>query len=231
MPTKTEKVISGFYDGIFHFYEAANIFLTFGLIRLWRNRAARIALKHNPALCLDLCCGTGDFTILLDKLSINKTKIIGLDLNSSMLAKASKRTNLSFILGSAREIPFKGNHFDLVTISFASRNINIDRDFFIAALKEIKRVLKPGGVFINLETSHPENPFIHKIFLLYTKIIISVLCLFSPKNAKAYRFLSNSIAGFYNAEELSKILTKAGFKKTEFSYLFFGAAAIHKAIK
>ena len=231
MPTKTEKIISGFYDGIFHFYEAANIFLTFGLIRLWRKKAAKIALRHNPSVCLDLCCGTGDFTILLDKLSINKNKIIGLDLNPSMLAKAAERTNLSFILGSARELPFENDKFDLVSISFASRNININKDFFIGVLQEAKRVLKPKGIFINLETSQPENYFIHNIFILYTKTITSILRLISPKNDKAYLFLSNSIAAFYNAEELSKIILEAGFKKTEFSYLFFGTAAIHKAIK
>ena len=230
MPTKTEKIISGFYDGIFHFYEAANIFLTFGLIRLWRRKAAKIALRDNPNLCLDLCCGTGDFTILLNKLSKKKPKITGLDLNPSMLAKASARTNFSFVLGSARELPFKENHFDLVSISFASRNININRAFFIDVLKEAKRVLKPGGVFINLETSQPENYFIHKIFILYTKTLTSILRLFSPANSKAYLFLSNSIAGFYPAKELSKILMEAGFKKAEFTYLFFGAAAIHKAI-
>ncbi len=231
MPTETEKTISGFYDGIFHFYEAANIFLTFGLVRLWRNQAARIALKNNPASCLDLCCGTGDFAIALNKLAVKKPKITGLDLNPSMLSIAAKKSNFSFILGNARKLPFAHDAFDLVGISFASRNINISQEFFVDTLKEVRRVLKPGGVFINLETSHPENPFIHKIFLLYTKIIISVLCLLSPKNAKAYRFLSNSITEFYTVEELSKILMEAGFKKAEFSYLFFGAAAIHKAIK
>jgi demethylmenaquinone methyltransferase / 2-methoxy-6-polyprenyl-1,4-benzoquinol methylase len=231
MPTKTENIISGFYDGIFHFYEAANIFLTFGLIRLWRRQAAKIALKNNPLICLDLCCGTGDFTILLDKLSVNKPKIVGLDLNASMLAKAADKSKLSFILGSARELPFKENHFDLVSISFASRNININRDFFIEVLKEARRVLKPGGIFINLETSQPENYFIHKIFIFYTKTLTSILRLLSKKNSQAYLFLSNSIAGFYNAKELSKILLEAGFKKATFHRLFFGAAAIHKAIK
>ncbi|MBU2531064.1 MAG: class I SAM-dependent methyltransferase, partial [Elusimicrobia bacterium] len=196
-----------------------------------RRKAAKIALKTNPAICLDLCCGTGDFTILLDKLSKKKAKIIGLDLNPSMLSKASERINLSFVLGSARELPFEKDKFDLVSISFALRNININREFFIDVLKEAKRVLKPGGVFVNLETSQPENYFIHKIFILYTKTITYILRLLSPKNSQAYFFLSNSIAGFFAAEELSKILMEAGFKKTEFTYLFFGAAAIHKAIK
>ncbi|MEA3307527.1 MAG: ubiquinone/menaquinone biosynthesis methyltransferase [Elusimicrobiota bacterium] len=228
---KTEKIISGFYDGIFHFYEAANIFLTFGLIRLWRRKAAKLALKENPSSCLDLCCGAGDFTLLLDKLSSKPIKITGFDLNPSMLEKARARGNFTFILGSAAKLPFNDNSFDLATISFASRNINISRDFFIAALKEARRVLKPEGVFINLETSRPENPLIHKFFITYTKTIIAILCLISPKNKKAYHFLANSITSFYTAKDLSEILKKAGFKKPEFSYLFFGAAAIHKAIK
>lgn len=231
MPNRTEKNISGFYDGIFYFYEAANIFLTLGLIRLWRKKAAKLALKEKPFHCLDLCCGTGDFTSVLEKLSDEKIEITGIDFNESMLSKTPQKPNISFILADAKTIPFKNEKFDLVTISFAARNLNTSRENFVKILKEIKRVLKPGGVFVNLETSHPENFFAHKMFLVYTKTIISVLRVLSPKNKAAYSFLSNSITSFYTAKELSKIITETGFKKTEYSHLFFGAASIHKAVK
>ena len=238
MPNKTEKIISGFYDGIFHFYEAANIFLTLGLIRLWRKKAARIALsscltgkKNHSLSCLDLCCGAGNFTAVLKKLSDSKTKITGIDFNKSMLSKASKNPNILFIRANAKNLPFEKEKFDIATISFAARNLNTSRENFVKILKEIKRVLKPGGVFINLETSRPENSFAHKIFIIYAKTVISLLCFFFPKNKNAYSFLLSSIASFYTAEELSKILAEAGFKKTEYSHLFFGAAAIHKAVK
>ncbi|HCC47913.1 MAG TPA: dimethylmenaquinone methyltransferase [Elusimicrobia bacterium] len=232
MPSKTELAIAGFYDGIYLFYGAANSFLTFGLDLYWRRRAAGLALRLAPGArtALDACCGTGDFTLALKKKFGPGLLLAGADLSEAMLSSARARLpGAKFTAAAAGELPFPDGSFDLVTISFATRNLNIDREKLLAALREFRRVLKPGGVFLNLETTRPENRLVWFLMRVYVKSAIGLLNLLSPKSRAPYLFLLNTILGFYSAPEFSALLAEAGFEAVSAKPLFPGAVAAHSA--
>jgi len=230
----TEQAIAGFYDGIAGFYEAANSLLTFGLDRRWRSRAAKILKTLSPGAftALDACAGTGDFSIVLYKTYGGALKVTGVDMNRAMLSKARSKTNkIEFVEAEAKSLPYAAGSFDLVTISFAARNLNLDRARMMEALKEFRRTLKTGGVFMSLETTRPENPVISLLFRTYVKTAIGFLSLISPESRPSYAFLKNTILNFYGADEFSALLLEAGFKTAAHKVLCPGAVAVHTALK
>lgn len=232
MPSQKELAVAGFYDGIYLFYEAANSFLTFGLDIYWRRRAARLARAAAPqaAEALDVCCGTGDFSRALRRAFGPGLRLTGADLSEAMLSSAAKRTpGVKLVKAEAKELPFPDGSFDLLTISFATRNLNLDRDSMLAALREFRRVLKPGGIFVNLETTRPENPVLWAGMRAYVRLLIGLLNLISPRSKNSYLFLRNTILTFYSAVEFSGLLREAGFGSVSHSVLFPGAVAVHTA--
>ena len=232
MPDKTPSAVSGFYDGIFHYYEAVNSFLTLGLDDYWRAKAAEFALVSKPAVILDVCCGSGALTLELLRLSKGRIAVIGADFNRSMLAKARILSpEAQFLEAEASHLPFPDDSFDALTISFATRNLCQGGNDLVEYFREFRRVLKPGGAFIHLETSQPHNRFIRLLFHAHSKLMISLVNILFPKTKAAYNFLSETIATFHTPEELLKIFSRAGFSKVEVLPLTFGAVAIHKAIK
>ena len=231
MPDKTPSAVSGFYDGIFHYYETVNAFLTLGLDACWRMKAAKLALASKPAAILDVCCGTGDLALALLRLSGGRSAVTGADFNRSMLAKArARKGKVRYLEAEAENLPFPDGTFDALTVSFATRNLGREKDLS-GYFTEFCRVLKPGGVFINLETSQPGNRFIRLVFHAYVRLMTGLVTALFPKTKTAYDFLSGTIAAFYPPGELSKIILRAGFSKVEIRPLMFGAIAIHKAIK
>jgi demethylmenaquinone methyltransferase/2-methoxy-6-polyprenyl-1,4-benzoquinol methylase len=234
MPSKTELAIAGFYDGIYLLYGAANSFLTFGLDLYWRRRAAGIARKTAPGArtALDVCCGTGDFSQALLKAYGPGLSLTGADLSAAMLSLAAKRLpGAKLVLAEAKELPFPDGSFDLVTISFATRNLYIDRERLLAALREFRRVLKPGGTFLQLETTRPQNPLLRAFMRAYVTAVIGLLNGISPKTRQSYLFLKNTILKFFQASEFSGLLSEAGFSEAAALTLCPGAVAVHTAKK
>lgn len=233
MPSK-ELAIAGLYDGIYHFYEKANFLLTAGLDGYWRRAAAREARRLAPgaAAALDACCGTGDFALELAAAYGSALRITGADLSAAMLSKARSRApGIPFVEAEAKRLPFPDGSFDLVAISFATRNLALTREDLLAAFAEFRRVLKPGGLFLNLETSSPANPALRFLFRAYVRVSIGLLNVLSPATKASYSFLRNTILAFCGAEELSARLAEAGFREPSFRRLFPGAVAVHTARK
>jgi len=229
-----ELSIAGFYDGIYSFYGTANSLLTFGLDRWWRARAASMAKAAAPGArdVLDACCGTGDLSLALLDTFGPSLKLTGADLSEAMLSLAKKRVpGAAFVKAEAKRLPFPDGSFDLVTISFATRNLNLDRPRLLGALREFRRVLKPGGVFLNLETTRPPYAPLWFLMRLYVRAAIGLLNALSPKNRPSYSFLRNTILTFYGPDEFSALLAEAGFSSPSYKLLFPGAAAVHTAIK
>ncbi len=226
--------IQAIFSEVAERYEMVNHVLTFGLDRSWRKQAARLAARAKGGLWLDVCSGTGEMAEGLHRLSAGRPKIVVVDFSAAMLARISaKADGRRFLLSMAEagRLPFADQTFDLVTISFATRNINASADALLKHFREFRRVLRPGGRFINLETSQPLHPVVRKLFHAYVKIGVRPIGTLLSGSGAGYSYLSSTIPRFYSAAELSRLLKQAGFGRVDEKPLFFGAAAIHVAFK
>ena len=218
-------------------YDLMNRLLTFRMDEVWRKKAAQECLKNNPERVLDLCCGTGDLVLRIKKMAFAHTEVKGLDYSEPMLLaakrKAAKRklNGSEFYHGDAASMPFPDDHFDSIGIAFAFRNLsyhNPDRDKFIA---EILRVLKPGGRFIIVETSQPDNPLIRKLFHWYLRWITAPVGGFFSGHYGAYKYLAHSAKNYYNNKELKELLVERGFADVESKIYLKGIASLNIAVK
>ncbi|UCC39114.1 MAG: ubiquinone/menaquinone biosynthesis methyltransferase [Candidatus Aminicenantes bacterium] len=228
------KGVQKIFSEVYETYELTNHVLTFGFDILWRRKAAREAARAGGYYWLDVCSGTGEMAQNLSRLSDGKVKIVSVDFCYPMLAKALEKKhipNVNFTLAEASVLPFYDETIDLITISFATRNISTREEILRDHLEEFHRVLKPGGHFVNLETSQPPSKLIRKLFHLYIKMTVkpfgSLLSGYKP----GYSYLAFTIPRFYTAEEFSSLLYRAGFTRVTYKYLLFGMSAIHKAVK
>ncbi len=217
-----------------HTYELVNHVLTCGMDILWRRKAAKVATMGGGTRWMDICSGTGEMAFNLKRLAKNKTMVIAADFCIPMICKAVSKlesNQICFVIADVNALPFHDETFDLVTISFATRNINVTRDILIQCFREINRILKPGGRFINLETSQPSSRLVRRLFHLYVRLAVKPLGYFISGSKAGYVYLSHTIPRFYNAEELTDILRHAEFVKINFNHMLFGVVAIHKAVK
>ncbi|MBU0712158.1 ubiquinone/menaquinone biosynthesis methyltransferase [bacterium] len=215
-------------------YELVNHVLTFGFDILWRKKAVKIAVHQGGTHWLDVCTGTGETANYLTNHANTNTKVYATDFSLPMLTEATQKPNgkrIHFTLSDVKQLPFPDNTFDLVTISFATRNLNTSRETLESSFREFHRILKPGGLFVNLETSQPQFFIIRKLFHLFIKIFVKPIgSLISGSNA-GYAYLSRTIPRFYSTEELASILKASGFQNVYFTRMLFGAAAIHQSLK
>ncbi|MHA1960319.1 MAG: ubiquinone/menaquinone biosynthesis methyltransferase [Candidatus Thorarchaeota archaeon] len=215
-------------------YESANRVMTFGLDILWRRIAATEAASFGGTKWLDVCSGTGEMALYLQRFGGGSRNVAALDFCLPMLHSAASKNDsqgLSFNLADATTLPFQDDSFDLVTISFATRNINVSRDAITATFSEFRRVLKPEGMFLNLETSQPESELLRRCFHFYVDNVARRFGQLISGSRKGYAYLSSTVRRFYPAEELTQILKDAGFREVTFRRLMRGIVAIHKAVK
>ncbi|MBM3284757.1 MAG: ubiquinone/menaquinone biosynthesis methyltransferase [Candidatus Aminicenantes bacterium] len=215
-------------------YELVNHVLTFGLDAVWRRKAARLAARGGGALWLDVCSGTGDMARSLSRHASGRPKIVVVDFCPAMIEKIrTERRTAHFlpVLAEAARLPFPDRTFDLVTISFATRNITTSPEALLGHLREFHRVLRPGGRFLNLETSQPRHPLVRKLFHAYIRRTVGPVGFFLSGSRAGYAYLSSTIPRFYSAREFSILLGQARFGRVHVKPLFFGVAAIHLAFK
>jgi len=181
-----------------------------------------------------MCTGTGETAAYLRRLAPVGTTVSAVDLSPEMMAEARKKPeakDINFLLADVKELPFPNESIDLITISFATRNINLNKEALIMSFSEFHRVLKPGGCFVNLETSQPPIGFIRVLFHLFVKLFVKQIGSRMSGSLNGYLYLSKTIPKFYTAHELAEIMNSAGFQKVSFSRLLFGVAAIHQGTK
>jgi demethylmenaquinone methyltransferase/2-methoxy-6-polyprenyl-1,4-benzoquinol methylase len=139
-----------------------------------------------------------------------------------MIRKASEKREareIAFILADAKSLPFADNTFDLVTTSFATRNLNVNRCGLIESFIEFHRILKPGGRFVSIETSQPPSRPIRKLFHLYVRLTVRPLGYVISRSRAAYAYLSCTMHNFYTADELTDVMREAGFVQVSFQRL------------
>ena len=215
-------------------YELVNHAMTLGLDILWRRKTAQVAANEGGGRWLDVCTGTGEMAIYLGRLARHETAVMATDFSPPMIRKATKKRDareIAFILADAKSLPFADNTFGLVTTSFATRNLNVNRRGLIESFIEFHRILKPGGSFVSIETSQPPSRPIRELFHLYVRLTVRPLGYLISRSSAAYAYLSNTVQRFYTADELADVMREAGFAQVSFRRLTLGAAAIHKAIK
>lgn len=228
------KGIQKLFSGLSGTYDIVNHVLTLGLDALWRRKAAEIAIMGGGNRWMDICSGTGKMAFRLSRFAEDKTMVVAADFCIPMMGEAQVKPEarqIVFVGADVNELPFRDETFDLITISFATRNININRDILTQCFREFYRILKPGGRFINLETSQPSSRLVRTLFHLYVWLFVKLIGSIISGSKAGYTYLSHTIPRFYNASELAEIIRQAGFAEVNFHKMMFGIAAIHKAVK
>jgi demethylmenaquinone methyltransferase/2-methoxy-6-polyprenyl-1,4-benzoquinol methylase len=226
------KRIQNLFSKVPDTYELVNHVLTFGFDIRWRKKLVRAAAKAGGERFLDVCTGTGETAAYLSRRIAPGRDVYATDFSLPMLRMVRRKpegAGIKLVMSDIRHMPFPDRFFDVVTLSFATRNINVNRDLFLTALGEIRRVLKEGGVFINLETSQPQNGWIKKLFHAYVRFFVVPVGAGISGSKPAYAYLAGTIPRFYDPGSLSAVMTEAGFEPVTYKKMLFGIAAMHWA--
>lgn len=213
------------FDEIARDYDRMNHLMTAGLDRCWRKRA--VQGLHGKVL--DVACGTGDMVVeLLRTRHAASLQVTGVDLSEEMLAIAKRKApQAEYRLADAEHLPFGDASFDAVTCAFGVRNfVHLEQ-----GLKEMVRVLKPGGRMAILELATPDNPFIRFFYNIYTRRIIPWLGSRIAGNREAYTYLPSSIERFPKGSAMVDKLKAAGGREVKQRKLTFGVCRLYILVK
>jgi demethylmenaquinone methyltransferase/2-methoxy-6-polyprenyl-1,4-benzoquinol methylase len=210
------------FDRISPVYDVMNRVMTAGLDRRWRRLTAQAAVRPGDRV-LDACCGTGD--LALEALKAGGD-VVGLDFSERMLERARRKSDeVEWVQGDVTEVPYEGGSFDAVTVGFGIRNV-LELD---AGLRELARVLRPGGRFGCLEITRPRG-VLRPFFRLWFDVLIPAAGKVLPGGA-AYTYLPASVRRFPGPEDLARALEGAGFAAVSYRLLAGGIVALHVAEK
>lgn len=195
------------FDAIAPTYDGLNHLLSGNQDKLWRRRAVGRLRPRKGERILDLCCGTGDSTRELRRFAPG-CEVIGADFAVAMLSVAQKKNLPSLVAADALQMPFSDASFDAAFIAFGARNFEDTR----AGLREIARVLKPGGRICVLEFMRPTSPLVQRAFGAFN-LVLAPLARAISHHGTAYNYLPQSIGGFYTRREFEALLRECGFKR------------------
>jgi demethylmenaquinone methyltransferase/2-methoxy-6-polyprenyl-1,4-benzoquinol methylase len=229
-----DREIAEMFDRIAPRYDRLNRLLSFGTDVSWRDRAIVHARLGPRERALDIGAGTGDLTIGLLRASDPSSTVTALDLAPRMLAIAARRLRASGLerralpaVGNAESLPLPDASVERIVSGFTLRNIgDLPR-----ALREMHRVLRPGGRVVLLELSHPPNPVFRRAYRWYFERVAPMLATALGGDRDAYRYLPRSLRPFPHAPALAATIRDAGFSDVAFERLTMGIAAIHTAVR
>ena len=227
------KAVSQMFAGIAGRYDVANHLLSGGIDFYGRRVLTRLVRERSPKNVVDLATGSGDVAFKLRDRLGPAVAINGLDFCEPMLDEARRKktqhaaySDIAFNFGDCMDLPLADASADAVTISFGVRNFE-DRQ---RGLKEILRVLRPGGSLFVLEFSQPD-PWFRPFYYLYLKFILPLVAGIATGDKSAYDYLAGTIENFPTKEALSEQLTLAGYETVHATGLTFSIVAIHEARK
>ncbi|MGB7029006.1 MAG: bifunctional demethylmenaquinone methyltransferase/2-methoxy-6-polyprenyl-1,4-benzoquinol methylase UbiE [Candidatus Acidiferrum sp.] len=220
-------------------YDLLNHLLSLQLDRLWRKRVARQLrpiLQRSDATVLDLCCGTGDLAFSLAR--EGKAQIYGADFAHPMLVRAKEKSaqlyensadpaprTLPFLEADALHLPFADNSFDVITTAFGFRNLAN----YEAGLREIQRVLKPGGTIAILEFTEPPDNILGNLYRWYFRSVLPRIGAAISGDSAAYTYLPKSVSRFFLPPELAFLMQQVGYISVNFRLWTFATVALHTA--
>jgi demethylmenaquinone methyltransferase / 2-methoxy-6-polyprenyl-1,4-benzoquinol methylase len=230
--TLEEGQVRAMFDRIAVVYDLMNSVMTAGLHHRWRERAADRTELGPGDTALDVCCGTGDLALELAKRVTPGGHVVGCDFSEPMLdlarEKAAERGSggVRFEWADALQLPYDSERFDAVTVGFGVRNLaDLDR-----GLRELARVLKPGGRAVILEITTPTRPPLSLFFSLWFDRVVPLLGALSS-NPEAYSYLPESVRSFPAPAGLAAKMEAAGFQRIRYTVLAGGIIAIHSGVR
>lgn len=228
--SKKEQVATMF-DQIAHRYDFLNRFLSAGIDVGWRKKAIRELQSVQPKTVLDVATGTADVAILTSQLlTPAPEKIAGIDISDGMLELGRKKIRerkldhlITLYNGDSEAINFADNSFDAITVAFGVRNFaNLEK-----GLKEMLRVLKPGGKAVILEFSKPTLPGVKALYNLYTRLVAPKAGKMIARNEAAYKYLNDSIQAFPEGRKFVSIMENCGYSGCYKKTLSLGICTIY----
>lgn len=221
--------VRGMFGRVTPSYDLLNHLLSFNIDRLWRARTVKrveAILKRPEARVLDLCCGTGDLMIALEKR--RGSAVFGSDFCHPMLIEAGKKRDqrglaAKLFEADALSLPLANACMDLITVAFGVRNFANYR----SGLEELRRVLRPNGMLAILECSKPPNRVLAAGYDFYSKAVLPTLGGLISGSREAYSYLPESVRKFPGAEELAEEMRGVGFREVQFERLTGGIVALH----
>lgn len=229
---KCEQVETMF-NNIAPTYDRLNHTLSLGIDRRWRRKAVDALKPFRPSTILDIATGTGDFAILA-ALRLAPDRIIGVDISEGMMEvgrqkvkEAGLDTVISFAKDDSTDLSFDDSTFDAVTVAYGARNF----DDLEAGLREMCRVLKPGGHLMLVELTTPPRFPMKQLFKVYAHTVMPFIGRIISHDDSAYTYLPHSMEAFPQAEQLVPLMRQSGFSAVNFKRFTFGLSTMYLATK
>ena len=220
--TLAPEAVRGMFDRIAPVYDVMNRVMTVGLDGRWRRLAVEEVVWPGDRV-LDACCGTGDLAVEAER---RGGRVVGLDFSEQMLVRARRKSGaIEWVQGDALALPFSDGEFEAATVGFGVRNL-ADLE---AGLRELGRVLKPGGKLAVLEITRPRG-ILRPFFRLWFDVLVPFLGRVLP-GGKAYMYLPASVRRFPGPDDLSSLFERAGFEQVRYRLLGGGIVALHAGTK
>jgi demethylmenaquinone methyltransferase/2-methoxy-6-polyprenyl-1,4-benzoquinol methylase len=218
--TLAPAAVEAMFDRISPVYDLMNRVMTAGLDRRWRRLAAEQVVRPGDEV-LDACCGTGDLALEAERAG---GRVTGLDFSKPMLERARRKSGtVEWVRGDLLALPFADESFDVATVGFGVRNV----DGLEAGLRELARVLRPGGRLACLEITRPRG-LLRPFFRFWFDGVVPVLGKVLP-GGEAYTYLPASVRRFPGPEDLAAVMGEAGFEEIGWRLLGGGIVCLHVA--
>ncbi len=230
--TSKKEQVAEMFDNISGKYDFLNHFLSLGIDILWRKQAVKLLKQDQPKQILDIATGTGDFAI--EALALDPDFVTGVDISEGMLEKGREKLKkkgldhkIALYTGDSENLQFEDNKFDAIIVAFGVRNFeNLSR-----GLKDMLRVLKPGGKVVILEFSKPGSFPFKQLYNFYFKYILPIVGRLISKDQAAYTYLPESVGSFPDGQRFLEVLRSVGYRETQCKPLTLGISSIYTGIK
>jgi len=222
--------VEAMFDNIAPRYDLLNRVLSLGIDQYWRWRTVRLLRDEQPTRILDVATGTADLAIRAEKM-LHPREVIGVDLSAEMLRFGRKKLDrmglsprITLVQGDASRLPFDDASFDAVLVAFGVRNF----ENLVDGLRDMRRVLTPGGALVVLEFSQPQAFPIKQLYEWYSANVLPRIGGAISSDRGAYEYLPSSVAAFPSGPDFLDRMDRAGYTNLEWHPLTFGIASMYK---